>query len=1480
MFEDLSNSQLTYTNPNRTKASPSVYSDNDGSFNSEENLRWMTKKIAQKPFIVGKDTAEVNRSLETGEGPYGLYVSDGVFNTDGYLFKVSGSPNVSYDKPFGGISSFVANTIYVQKFVSDLVHYGDAYEIKSELPSFCFATFLPTPYGLVPVETARDNWKDAINNHKAVGFIRMVYSNDMDYKSKLIQSDQYFEFLNNGNTIGKAKIDQSLTDDANQNTILSDIFLGDNSNCYAVCKEINSDLFIYYPVYVEKLNSTNAIITFTDIFGIRFENAVQRFYTYTYPSTVSNLMDMDAVEQNPFADILGIDKTTFPTNHFMYNSLYDDGIRKTENSTHIIGQPYSSIQDVTKLSISDLSQYLPSSQTYITAIENNLSYYCIPDSVFTSQGTDLRIDRDGLKIPVAVFTSEGSLCTNGLILDNNTTAPEDSSKCIIESYIHFLKRNYLVSKGMSVTETAIQEVTVGQLSSWSDFTNMYNTYLSGPLSAYLNLCYDSLLSNVFYNDGSTDSQKIKAHGAGLYVSGSPSGDGGVRTAVPVQSKCYTVNNQTVTQVVKDKQIVLENDKTSDYCKVNRFIRNVNTDREKLLDDYELYIYGVGTITSDDTYQPLLFEDPIEFLRKCFVPSVSGLDYFDLKLPNNTVIRISDIDKKLKLDEFLVPKRHFESTVTSFNMDSAFTIMRTKDSIVSSIASSICYAFYKNTWAACIPTTITVNKDALSYLRGRDYDNANKYDGLTWNYKLPCDVSDDDLYIFDLKVSSVKANEPYDTEQSQRIAFYDSDYLRVRREAFIHTSKIYGDNYKGFEECVKEIADSIISEELGGYDISDLPVVSNALVDHINNGNKNQIQVLGNPDLDFTEGEYFQTNINSNVRFRYYRDRSVFPYRDYIEVSLNDGSQSANSDSSLSISFYCSGGNLCLTGCPIDTISGTQGSVSTYYAEIKSQSSSSSVLVDIGDYDPPVQGIVTPGNMNYIIHIKQGTIFSQTTDYKYVFEPMLCSYPAYTLTDERVAYTPTVYGMQDSIDNIDQDLKDCASAIVNLINRPDKNLLCRCSGKDSGYFTSNCSKPLTRNNYVIYIRDLRTNPTLSTKIELLDKNMTVLKTITNIQTNTGIPITLHISRTDPLWDGRYDDNQICFVRCGGGWNPQHTSPIDTIEISGMMLCLESEWEITDSYEVSIGNVTNNFKSLCDRSTKNKLFASNYPSDMIEFNQGYVEFKAEYTLPISDYVVYIKSLSSLVSNLTVCLVDSNDVESYKYTISNSDSDITLFFDEASLISIQGLQDVVSVRVATTGTSPTSEDIMFIKDIMLCTKDDWMISDKFIPSLSSKSYNAFLPVVQDLKKSLAKIIDGSSKNLYRGPEIVISPNLNDLYVEIDVSNISFEQSESYTILIDDFTSSGVDPDYTLIYADSTESDPMTFITHAPHFGVVSTFTATQTNISKIRIYTSSDHETLGAVTCNDIMICYKDFFDISDKFVKQSPTNAELYEMIQNL
>ena len=96
MFSDIKDQSLNKIPMSDAKAYPSVNSPNGGGFNSEENLRWLTKKLATKPFIVGANDDEVNNAFgSNGEAGDGIYTKPGMFSIDGYVFKFARPEEIS-----------------------------------------------------------------------------------------------------------------------------------------------------------------------------------------------------------------------------------------------------------------------------------------------------------------------------------------------------------------------------------------------------------------------------------------------------------------------------------------------------------------------------------------------------------------------------------------------------------------------------------------------------------------------------------------------------------------------------------------------------------------------------------------------------------------------------------------------------------------------------------------------------------------------------------------------------------------------------------------------------------------------------------------------------------------------------------------------------------------------------------------------------------------------------------------------------------------------------------------------------------------------------------------------------------------------------------------------------------------------------------------------------------------------------------------
>lgn len=1308
MFQDLSNSSLTHLNPDNTKASPSVYSENDGSFNSEENMRWISKKITQKPFIVGKDTAEVNKSFSVGEAPYGAYIGEGLFSIDGYLFKASGEGNVTYDTGLGDRSAFVASTQYAQRFVSDITHYGKKDELSADYSSFCFSEFDPSN-----VSFDVENWENAFNNGEPVGFVKMVFrgGTDTSYSSQLTVTTRlgvsYLEYIYNDAAVSSIPLKLMVQDenDLTPDNVRSIVFHDtDPKDYHAVAQIINrtvgndtySDTFIMYPVYVKQTDSNKAIITFTDIFTTTYRHAVSEFMTSSYPSTVSNLIDMTGAN---FSNPPTLCKTTtMPSNKYNYYEMYSGTARQNTTITRTQSLPYS-IPNVEKKELSSL--VFPSTVSSLT-IKNDLSYYCLVNPANP-------IERNGTQVPVALFTSEGSLCTDGFIVSGNDTLPMDQSP--IESYIHYIKRNYLSDTSQTITEDAIEAVTLNQLNYWNNFTTFYNTNIAPALSAYLNLCYDSLLDNVFFNvdtGENTDYMNIKVLGCGEKYEGGIDEDFAKIATVTATGNKY--ENGSISAENFETTVRFEKDITSDKYKVTKHVsRSVKT---PLVSGKDLFYYEpvVETFTWNNSGTNVYrFEDPQLFLTNCIKSGVEGLGSFELYNGDGSIpVTIQNVGEKVALDEFLVPVRKKNDASVEFNFGGTISILRTQPIIANSLVNSATYKFLQNNWLVVFPTTLSVSKDNLSYLRGRDYDDPDKYDGLTLNYKFPCEVTDDELYMFDMGITSTRSKQAYDVEQSLKYRFIDSEYIRVRREAFIHVNKLYGDNYKGFRECVEEVTENMIEEASGGYDLSSIPIMRNALKDHIESSQRNIFYISD----DYISDEFFKTDDASNVSFMIVKGGTT-PSVDRILVHIDEvgGNREAIKDTHLDIEFslFERHTDLCLIGSP------DESSETGLRAELYKKGSGGTLtylISDFGGWDFDQRDVEHTKNFDkisqtfvYRVVVPAGT--SQTSDD--LFVPQVFEFSEFELGAVESGSPTTKYiGTAGSIYNDVQNIK-------KIINRPAKNNLSIYSGTGLGKIRIDCIVPFKVTDCVLSFNDIQAvdqshtqQPSVSFDVYSDDD----VCLISNSSITCGNNAIAQINKSNIAQGNRNKNIGYIII------NNHEVDPLNpeiTTTFSGAMLCTSTDWVISKDFVYGYGElyeackrldtINESIVSLVDRPTKNLLVSNDaefYPTletpDLIID----LEYAADRN---QDYVLYI-GMNDVDIHIKFVMTDGTESETYDVDGPNVDTVIEFNKDTLSLTNIK--QVVIS-------TDDNSN--LLISRVMLCLKSDWNISENFVYSLSER-------------------------------------------------------------------------------------------------------------------------------------------------------------------
>ena len=1309
MFQDLNNSSLTRLNPDNTKASPSVYSENDGSFNSEENMRWISKKITQKPFIVGKDTAEVNESFSVREAPYGAYVGEGLFSIDGYLFKAASDGNVTYDTGLGEKSAFVANAQYAQRFVSDMTHYGKEDELSADYSSFCFSEFDPSN-----VSFDVENWENAFNNGEPVGFVKMVFRGEPDvpdssYRLQLTVTDHqgrsYLEYIYNDVAVSSIPLKLMVQDehDLTPDNVRSIVFHDtDPKDYHAVAQMINrtddgvtySDTFIMYPVYVKKTDQNKAIITFTDIFTTTYRHSVSEFMTSSYPSTVSNLIDMDGANfQNPPTDCK---TTTMPSHKYNYHEMYSG---TTRQNTTITRDAFSMSGAVVKKGLNDF--VFPSTVSSLT-IKNDLSYYCLVSPANP-------IMRGDYEVPVALFTSEGSLCTDGFIIDGSvasTTLPMDQSP--IESYIHYIKRNYLSNTGQLVTEEAIEGVTLNDLNYWNgdptnNFTTFYNTNIAPALSAYLNLCYDSLLDNVFFNTNADDYMNIKILGCGEHY-GSGVDDAFAKIAT-VTATGHKYENGSISTENFETTVQFNKDITSDKYKVTKHVsRSIKT---PLVSGKDLFYYEpvVETFTwntlGTNVYR---FEDPQLFLTNCIKSGVEGLSSFVLYNGHDNVT-ISNVGEKVALDEFLVPVRQKNDASVEFNFGGALSILRTQNIIAASLVNSATYKFLQNNWLVVFPTTLSVNKDNLSYLRGRDYGEPDKYDGLTLNYKFPCQVTDDELYMFDMGMSNTRSRQGYDIEQSIKYRFTDFEYIRVRREAFIHVNKLYGDEYKGFRECVEEVTENMIKEASGGYDFSSIPIMRNALKDHIESSQRNIFYISD----DYISDEFFKTDDTSNVSFMIVRGGTTHAV-DRILVHIDEvgGSREAIKDTNLDIEFslFERHTDLCLIGSP------DESSETGLRAELYKKGSGGTLtylISDFGGWDFDQRDVEHTKNFDkisqtfvYRIVVPAGT--SQTSDDMFV--PQVFEFSEFELgAVESTSPTTKYIGTAGSIYNDVQNIK-------KIINRPAKNNLSMYSGTGLGKIRIDCIVPFKVTDCVLSFNNIQAEDQSHTQqpnvsFDVYSDDDVCL--ISNSSITCGSNAVVQISKSSVAQGNRNKNIGYIII------NNHEVDPLNpeiTTTFSGAMLCTSTDWNISKDFVYGYGElyeackrldtINESIISLVDRPYKNLLKVNDatfYPTLEVPDLIIDLEYPAYWNY---DYILYI---GSTTADISIKIVDINDNEYGPYTVD--------FEEFTAAIELQRHPNMYIKNIV---ISTENHENVFLTNMMLCRKSDWDVSDEFVYSISA--------------------------------------------------------------------------------------------------------------------------------------------------------------------
>lgn len=825
MFQDIISNQNNLITMNMVKASPSVNSPNDGAFNSEENARWANKKITTKPYIVGKDEAEVAKSFgdDIIMAGYSCYTGDAMFSIDGYLFKLANTGRTSYDYPYQSSGGPGIDCAYIQRFVSGLTNYGTENELGTTYSSFLFSEYDPSI--VTPGSSLTALWDDACEHGTVVGFAKNVYVDS--YKDALTISGPSNKDVSYEGTTITCDLNIEPTDQ-NDNVFQNateplGIIKYDNGNV--------SSIIIYYPVTIKKVRYYDYTskeykydyrLTFTDIFSVDFVFGTTTCRTNTYPYTQNAFSSM--TENNePLSSIsfTNCKLKTFSKTLYDPMNLYveDGGVYK-----RIQDSPVTSINTVSDFNIesffnvytiSDLMNYMPDTvpQQTIPYIKNNVKYYCFKESLFSDNAIKITVGSNEVSVPVAFMTSNGSTCPDGFACDDVglTLSPNYP----VEGYLHFIKRLYCkISQSIAnPSEDDINSVTLDDLLHWNSGTTNFNTFYDifyKYVCLYAQLSYSSLLENsVLTTDETSTSTKAKGCGIALQSFCGPTITW--TDFVTYQDYDYTgyqnvdgslEQSQFTVKLPYDKQI------SSDSYKVRNGLLLPTGTQQTI---YKDYVYR-ESVDFTGNINMLLFEDPLNFIMRSTSSTKPGFAINSAWIYTGSALTSKSLytnPVNLVIDDYLFPviQSNGSHYLSAWFVNNTVFSEFNRNSVSASFCNGFKYEVGKYSWFVNIPYVVNITKDSLNYLSGKSYLTGN-YNGLDFKFVLGNKYEDNDLLLLKYIGSSVPSVTAYDTETfNNGVNTKDID-IKTQREAYIHISKIYDDNNEGLGLIINDIRDDI------------------------------------------------------------------------------------------------------------------------------------------------------------------------------------------------------------------------------------------------------------------------------------------------------------------------------------------------------------------------------------------------------------------------------------------------------------------------------------------------------------------------------------------------------------------------------------------------------------------------------------------------------------------------------------------------
>ena len=521
---------------NNVKAFPSINSTNNGAVNSEENIRWILKRICNKPFVVGFDDETIINSFIGNSGAgFGRYQQDGIANIDGYLVKISGQEHTSYDDDTicdwngGGTQGiqrlYTKLTTGIKTNINDYVFYVYRYDEENQIVPESWSslnTLIPNLVGYMGISYDENTWKE---------FTDSTYSEyDEDLNRKY---EEYFHSTildNNG-----VKLDYTLTP------------FPDQTEEALSCVDVKNKT-IYYPIYYNSEKQWNGksyvsqkVLYFLDIYNVRFTNSVTssvsrapgiidcsdyiNMWNYTELDEYTGGSSVPVLRKIAPSKLYPIDSnySEFTIKNSINSVAYKGYIRDNTITSTLQGTTFDDTKLCTilnKIPVCVFNNNLPVingtimktgwlpkfSSTFSTTQVSNSSYYCIPTTSLGSSEEQYKIPENLLKtgidingnayyVPVVIFRDTLTLMPKGML-----TGREDEP---LEGYRDFLARNYLQAKGISasnITSSALHEVTLSEMIAYSgegfNFNEWFNKYISPYINLFLQICHSATLENI------------------------------------------------------------------------------------------------------------------------------------------------------------------------------------------------------------------------------------------------------------------------------------------------------------------------------------------------------------------------------------------------------------------------------------------------------------------------------------------------------------------------------------------------------------------------------------------------------------------------------------------------------------------------------------------------------------------------------------------------------------------------------------------------------------------------------------------------------------------------------------------------------------------------------------------------------------------------------------------------------------------------